>query len=304
MNSVGHIFKFPAVSAAGDIDGSGDVGTGERGELVGKSFAIFGLGDVTAVKHDVAVFGNVFTDGSPGGGISLQGLHINNTVVQHQISVAAVADNVDGIVLDSALVKVFIDLVKYVAFIVKHKDFSSFCKAVDDHFGVLHGSADDHQFVTAPFSNGGGDFSRSFCKNSTLFSVSFNINRDDAFNTLSGNIFRNVLKKIRFLNGLNAFIGSNGFNSGSHFRTGSSTLSGLLSSRLLRPGSLILLRKFRFGSRRFLRRLLSGGLFSKLLLQLLLLLLKFLVLLCLIFRLNSGGSGGGIKQDTFFQTHD
>ena len=89
----------------------------------------------------------MFADGCPGGGIGFQGGYINNAVIQKNISVTAVADNVDGIVFDSTLVKVFIDLIKNITFIVKHKDFSSFCKAVNDHLGVFNCVTDDHQFV-------------------------------------------------------------------------------------------------------------------------------------------------------------
>ena len=226
-NGVGHIFKFPAVIAPCHIDGGGDVGAGQRCELVGKGFAVFGLGDITAVKHDIAIFGNVFTDGCPGGGISLQGLHINNTVVQHQITVAAVADNVDGIVFDSGTVKIFIDLIENVHTFFKDKDFGTFGKVVDNDFRVLHTAADDDQFMTGPFSDsschlfGGHDdfffavsfgFGSGFKIGAALFSFCFNINGDHFGGIFADHAVSIIFKHISAFFNLNAFIGGNGFN--------------------------------------------------------------------------------------------
>jgi hypothetical protein len=50
--------------------------------------------------------------------------------------------------------------------------------------------------------------------------------------------------------------------------------------------------------------LLTGGLLGQLFLKLLLLLLKLFILLILLIGLHSGRGGSGIKQNTFFQTHD
>ena len=158
FDEAGTVFQIPVAVRAGGVGGGGNVGAGQVGDRLHKSFAFIGLGGIAAVDQDVRIIGKVFPDCLPVGGV--EGGGIDPFPVQRDVALIAVGNDVNGGIFRIGMsVKIVVDGIEGIGPGGELQDFHVFAEPCDDGIhignrGVQH-NKDPFGSLGYSFRNGG-----------------------------------------------------------------------------------------------------------------------------------------------------
>ena len=143
------IFEIPVAADSGGVDRSGDIRAGDVGQLVDQRLARIVFGEIAAVEQQVAVFGDMLSDGGECVAVLRDVVGVDHFAVQIEVTGVAVGENPDCVILIVGVVEKFVDLVERASVAVEVKDVGVVAELGGDLVRILDFRADDHQFTAA-----------------------------------------------------------------------------------------------------------------------------------------------------------
>ena len=142
------VFKIPVAAGTGGVDGGGDVGVGQAGDLGDEELTLFVARKITGVKHDVTVFGEVFADACPTGRIIRNRFAVDYFAAQGEVTGITVGNDVQCTVFHIGIfIQIVVDLIQTIFAVLKDQHIGIFTQRINDFLRVFHAGVDDNQFT-------------------------------------------------------------------------------------------------------------------------------------------------------------